>query len=176
MDDKDRIAMAWQIHSAIMDWIGKVDVKASFTLTLDVALLAGVVTLSKEGGLLSGLTGSTLWLYRVGWMLLFLSGVCAICVVYPRIWRFRLKHEAELDGNFIFFGHLKSLSEAQVKEKLIRADTDKCLTALANQLARVSRIAWRRYRWAQRSLALVGLGSALLLASFLSTYTHDWRG
>ncbi|MEV6336198.1 hypothetical protein AB0M12_15925 [Nocardia vinacea] len=37
--------------------MGKVDVKASFTLTLDTALIAGVVALSKESGLLSGLHG-----------------------------------------------------------------------------------------------------------------------
>ncbi|GAB3207623.1 hypothetical protein [Nocardia tengchongensis] len=82
MDDKDRIGLAWQIHAAIMDWIGKVDVKASFTLTLDVALLAGVVTLSRDGGLLSGLDGFPLLLYRAGWTLLFLSGVILLSLSF----------------------------------------------------------------------------------------------
>lgn len=37
---------AWRIHGALVDWTGKVDSKASFTVGVESAALAGVITLS----------------------------------------------------------------------------------------------------------------------------------
>ncbi len=42
---QNAIDNAWKIHGAVSDWTKSVDSKASFVLTIEVAILAGVISL-----------------------------------------------------------------------------------------------------------------------------------
>lgn len=59
MRDKARVDTAWEIQKALLDWNGRVDIRATFTLTIDTALIGAVIALSTDGGLFAGLGGAS---------------------------------------------------------------------------------------------------------------------
>ncbi|MFD6548016.1 hypothetical protein, partial [Bacillus cereus] len=69
----DPIETAWKIHAALVDWTGKVDTKASFALTIESALLGGVVALSGDGRVFHDLAGASVVWYVLGVFTLALS-------------------------------------------------------------------------------------------------------
>ncbi|MCT2175891.1 Pycsar system effector family protein [Dietzia cinnamea] len=160
MTDPGPIDTAWRIHSALIDWTGKVDTKASFALTLESAILAGVVTLSGGGRALSGLTGFASFLYWAGIAGLAVAALFAIWVVRPQLRTSRIKRESAT--NFIYFGHL-SLLEPVLVETMLK-DDDK-LPVLSKQLVEMSRIAWNKHRNVQWSLTIAPIGVGLLAIS-----------
>lgn len=82
-DDPRRIDLAWRIHAAILDWMGKIDAKASFTLALNGALLLGVTTLAKDDGPFHDLKGASAILFFIGCAFLLTSAVSALIVLFP---------------------------------------------------------------------------------------------
>lgn len=153
----DPIDAAWKIHAALIDWTGKVDTKASFALTIESALLAGVVTLSGEGRVFYHLSGWAVFWYVLGIVLLVTAVLCAIWVVRPRLRDANLKNEAP--KNVIYFGHLRHLTAEAVQDRL---QDSSLLPVLSKQLVEMSKIAWTKHKIVQWSLSLAPAGVAAL--------------
>src|SRR5215471_18153437 len=95
---------AWRVHGALLDWTGKVDAKASFALTIESAVVGGIVALSASGRQLSSIHGFWHVLpFSLGVAALGAAILLAVVAVIPRIrprpaalrWR----------DNFIYVGH-----------------------------------------------------------------------
>lgn len=153
----DPIDFAWKIHAALVDWTGKVDTKASFALTIETALLAGVVTLSGDGRVFHNLNGWAVAWYVLGILLLIAAVLCAAWVVRPRLRGANLK--AEATDNFIYFGHLRHLTPEVVQERL---EGTELLPVLSKQLVEMSKIAWMKHRFVQVSMSLAPAGVVAL--------------
>ncbi len=161
----DPAEVGWRIHSALTDWTAKVDTKASFALTIESALLAGVVALSGSGRSLSDLSGCAVFWYVLGILILILSVLMAVSVVAPRLRSQHLKSEAS--QNFIYFGHLRFLNATQVANHLNNSDI---VPVLSRQLVVMSQIAWQKHRRVQLSLLLSPIGVAFLgISAWLNT-------
>jgi hypothetical protein len=119
-----------------------------------------VAALSGSGrrlGSISGLLPQTaLW---TGLALLGLSAVLAVFAVLPRHNRQGQVRSAHLD-DFIFYGHIRHCSPAELADRLSRHDP---LPALARQLVDMSRILWVKQRLVRQSL-LAAVGGGLLIA------------
>ncbi|WP_083275531.1 Pycsar system effector family protein [Pseudonocardia sp. HH130630-07] len=154
------IENAWKIHAAISDWTGKVDTKASFALTLEAAGLSAIVLLTRPQQPLSQISSqlglATFWL---GCILLFSAALAAIAVVMPRIRSDRTAQE--WPDNYIYFGHLRHWSSDALADRL-QSSKDDILPILSRQLVNMSKIAWRKHRIVQVSLALAMLGGFLV--------------
>ena len=158
MSSADPIDTAWRIHSAIADWTGKVDAKASFTLTLESAVLVGVVALSSSGRRLGALSG--FWehvFYFVGVGLLLTGVLMAVWVVRPQLRRRFVAAEAK--ENFIYFGHLRHWHRDELVEVLQERDL---LPILSNQLINMSEIAWQKHMLVRYSLSCAVVGTGLV--------------
>lgn len=158
MPDHDPIDTGWKIHSAIIDWTGKVDSKANFVLTIESALLAGVVALTGDHRRLSHLRS---WRAQAGFwsgVAVLASGVLSVAwVVRPRLRSRKLK--AEVPTNFIFFGHLRKWSAAELEVALRDRDL---LPVLSRQLVNASQVAWFKHRALQFSMLCALAGTALV--------------
>lgn len=154
---------AWRIHAAIDDWTGKADQKASFALAIQSAVALAVISMSGDGGVLSGLSGWAVGAYRAGIALLVIAIGLVIAAVMPALRRKDV--DRDWRGNFIFFGHLRHWADRDLEAALAEDDL---LPVLAKQLTSMSKIAWKKYRRLQASLWVAAVGTALLgLAGFL---------
>lgn len=154
---------AWRIHSAQVDWTGKVDSKASFALAIQSAVMAGIVGLSGGGRRLGDLKG--FWpnaFFWVGVGLLVLSVIAVSVVVRPRLRRKKL--EAEVPENFIFFGHLRKWDPEELRKSLVEKDV---LPVLTRQIVTMSKLSWRKHRLLQASMTGAVLGTALVAVAGL---------
>lgn len=143
MPDHDPVETGWRIHSALIDWTGKVDGKATFALTIESAMFAGVI-----GFNLNRLhTEPARWLFWVGVGFLAVSLLLVAYVVRPRLRS--LSIDAEFRDNLIYFGHLRKWEPDEVTEALKEMNV---LPMLGKQLVVMSRIAWRKHRLLQLSL------------------------
>lgn len=146
----DPIDTAWRIHAAQMDWTGKVDAKASFALTIESAVLAGAVALSKSDGRFGNLKGFLpLLFFWAGVTLLALAVVLAVLVVMPRTRDESLA--TEWSENFIYFGHLQHW-KADALENALRSKDP--LPMLSRQLIVMAKIACTKHtmvKWSMRS-------------------------
>lgn len=158
----DTVETAWRIHAALGDWTARVDVKASVVLTLELACLAGLLTLSGEGLLPRASHGFAFVLLWCGTGFLLGGAGCAVLVVVPRM---RARHmRAETPDNFVYFGHLRSWDPA----RLGRALEGDVLPVLTREIVIASRVAWRKHRLVQCSVALAAAGGLLLFAVTLA--------
>ncbi|AEF43146.1 Pycsar system effector family protein [Hoyosella subflava] len=157
MSSSDPVGTGWRIHSALIDWTGKVDTKASFALTIESAVLAGVVALSSKGRVFSDLTGWSLFWYVIGVLLLVAAVASAAWVVRPRLRSTNLAKESQ--NNFIYFGHLRELTPDAVQAHL---ENSPILPVLSKQLVDMSKIAWAKHRAVQISMSLAPIGVAAL--------------
>jgi hypothetical protein len=162
MIDHEPADTAWRIHGALTDWTGKVDAKASFALTLETAVLAGIITLTGSGHHLHALHGfATLTFFWIGIVLLVGSGLASASVVLPQVRRSKVDPEA--DQNFIFFGHLKSWTPGDLETALQSRDV---LPVLSRQLVVMSKIAWKKHAMVQISMTAALVASVLLLVAY----------
>lgn len=159
----DPVDTAWKIHAALTDWTGKVDTKASFALTIESALLVGVVTLSSKERVFGNLGGWSVVWYVSGIMLLILAVLSAVWVVRPRLRAPNLVPESQ--SNFIYFGHLRELDPDAVENHLHNTPV---LPVLSKQLVEMSKIAWTKHRMVQVSMTLAPIG--VLLLAVAATY------
>jgi len=159
----DAVSNAWNIHSALTDWTGKVDSKASFALGLETAMFAGLIALTGPGWRLDTLYGLaskiTFWADAV---LLVAAILLSAWVVIPSLRGHKMRLEAP--NHFVFFGHLKSWNEADVVEALKKRPI---LPVLAHSLVIMSDIAWKKHRRVQLSMAAGVLGALAILLTLL---------
>ena len=159
--DQNAVDNAWRIHAAIADWTKGVDSKASFVLTIESAVLAGVIALMGGHRRLAGVEGvfPNLLLYS-GISLLAGAIVLVAWVVRPRTRNKNAK--AESPHNFIYFGHLRFRQPADVERALQEEDI---LPMLSRQLVVMGQIAWVKHNQLKWSLNAALLGTALVGAA-----------
>ncbi|MFI0943882.1 Pycsar system effector family protein [Streptomyces sp. NPDC021020] len=155
---EEAVATAWRLHSSLAEWTGRIDAKASFALTIESALLAGVGAASSTGRVFGGLSEwwarAELW---VGVVLLALSALAAVLAVLPR--------EGPAHGvppgpdDYLFYGDLHQWTPQNLAERLGLADP---LTALTGQIVTMSAIIWAKHRLVRQSLLLAVAGAGLL--------------
>lgn len=156
---------AWRIHATLADWTGKVDAKASFALAIESAVIATIVTLAGDNRRLSHLTGA--WqngLYWTGLVLLVAAVIAIITVVVPQLRSRKLAEE--WPENFIYFGHLRHWTGAELGAALERQDI---LPVLSRQLVNMSSVAWRKHQLLQVSLLMSVLGTGFVGLAALMT-------
>lgn len=164
--DVDRaIHTAWNVHSALSDWTGRVDGKASIFLTVEAALLAGTIHASGHDGRLSQSALHTTLehvTYWAGMSLISVSLLLAAGVVTPQLRRYQArKGGSEWTKNIVYFGHLRHWDPAELKRELL--DQPEALDSLSRQLVRMSEICWRKHSWAQVSMILAVCGAAAIV-------------
>lgn len=157
------IETAWRIHAVLMDWTGKVDVKAAFALSLQSAVLTALAALAVAGSpraLRRPGDAPVVACYLVGIGLLVASVALSVYVVRPQLDRAR----ARVDWNhgFIYFGHLRHWDPADLAVTLASTGA---LAVVSQQLVDISRICWRKHRMVQWSLALATLGTLLAVTA-----------
>lgn len=159
MANPDPVDTAWRIHAALTDWTGKVDTKASFTLTIETAIMAGILALYGSGRALSGLQGWRSVISGTGVAMLAVAMLLAVLVVIPRLRRIEhLKQEAE-SGHFIYFGHSRHLQPDQISGFIENIDL---LPVLAHQHQKMAEIAWKKHRFVQASMIAAISGASLV--------------
>ncbi|MGW0777012.1 Pycsar system effector family protein [Streptomyces sp. NPDC002835] len=154
-DEADRHGQetAWRIHSVLVDWTGKVDVKAAFALTVESAALASTAALHSGARPFGGPSAGSSVLLAAGAALLGAAVLLAVLAVAPRMNVDRAARHPTPD--FIYFGHIRALKPDELVQTLRTADP---LPALSRQLVTMSRIAWYKHRCTQASLALAAAG------------------
>jgi pycsar effector protein len=151
-------AVAWKLHAMLQDWIAKVDTKASIVMTLETALLSGLIVFS--GSNIANYPLVWKLLQHCGLVLLFASILIAGAVVFPRL---RRRDSAKSwQRGFIYFGHLRNWEPEALAEALKRMESSSSLRMLSDQLVTMSRIAWNKQILVQCSLlvALTGCVAA----------------
>ncbi|MBW1597406.1 Pycsar system effector family protein [Streptomyces sp. JJ38] len=149
------------MHTSVAEWTGRVDVKASVVLTLEIAILAGLVTVSTEGDM--AVRGARLVLLWAGTCLLVASVVSSVMVLMPRMRARSVRAEASRD--FVYFGHLRLWDPVRLAEAM-KHDV---LNVLTRSIVVNSGIAWRKHWLLRVSIALAMAGGILLLLALLFT-------
>ncbi|WP_141726002.1 Pycsar system effector family protein [Actinacidiphila rubida] len=154
------MATAWRLHASLAEWTGRIDAKASFALTIESALLAGVGATSSTGRGFGGLSGwwahAELW---AGVTLLTLSAIAAVLAVLPRVGPARAPRPGPGPDDYLFYGDLHRWTPQELAERLGQADP---LTALTGQIVTMSAIMWAKHRRVRQSLLLAVAGAGLL--------------
>ncbi|MFI7481443.1 Pycsar system effector family protein [Kocuria sp. M1R5S2] len=159
------IENAWQIHSAQMDWTGKVDAKAGFAVALDSAAIATLVALSGQNMIFANMGDTWAWLpYWASVVLFIVGGFLALWAVAPSLrWR---QMKAERQENFVFFGHAKGW-QPEFLDAALR--TDDVSLVLSRQIVAMAGIAWKKHLKVGWSLWLIGAGVlSLFIAALIS--------
>lgn len=154
----DAADTAWRIHTALMDWTGKVDTKASFALSLESAAVTALAVFS--GDLSHASFGRGRWavvaLYWAGVGLLMAAIVMSVAVVIPRL--DSALSRADREAGFVYFGHLRHWDPVRLTEALRGRDP---VPVLSRQVIVMSRISWRKHRLVQISLVAAAVGAAM---------------
>ncbi|MFI6444592.1 Pycsar system effector family protein [Kitasatospora sp. NPDC050543] len=154
---------AWRIHGSLADWVGRVDVKASFALSLATAALVAITSVAQtvqiSGAHSQRRQTATLVDLWVSAVLVAAALVFAIAAVAPRIGS--RGEPDEWRHNVIYFGHLRYWSADELAAALAEQDL---LPALSGQLVALSRIAWAKHVRVRTSLVLGGVGVTLAAA------------
>lgn len=160
MSDNDALDFAWHVHGALRDWTGKVDTKASFALTLELAAVGLIISWSASDGPLGSLAGWAWTRYRIGLGLFVVAVLAATAAVIPLIrWR---AVRSEWENNYIYFGHLKYWDP----ERLVATwKTKSPLLALAKQHIVMAKIAWQKHVLLQISLVSALVGGVLIASA-----------
>ena len=159
-ESEDRaVDIGWRIHSQLADWTGKVDNKASFAVSIESAVLIGIIATSDKGEIFGDLAGAELICYWIGFGFLGVAIFSAIAAVFPQIGR--RPSEAVWKNGIIFFGHLKWWSVGNLTNELRDSNI---LQMLSHQLITMSIILWRKHRFLQCSFWAATLGAGLLVS------------
>lgn len=159
------INTAWSVHTALGDWTGRVDVKASIFLALESALMGVVIDASGKYGPFAEKALVTRFehiLYWAGTLLIGSSILMAVLVVTPQLrrWKSR-KRGSEWKKNLVYFGHLRHWDPDDLRRELM--ERPEALGSLSRQLVRMSEISWRKHSWAQISMVLAVFGAITIL-------------
>lgn len=160
-----RIEFAWNTHQAQENWTAKVDIKATFILTLYALILGGAalsitgdetplaITHYREFGLWE-------WTALIGFALTLIGALLTILAVIPRT-------KPGPDPGLIYFGHLYTMEPTSVRERLSHLSETDMLNMLSHQLVAMSRVNWRKHRDLRRGMITGTLGSIAVLASLV---------
>ena len=152
------IETAWQLHSAQMEWTGKVDAKAGFILTLDAAAVTTAIALSADGMVFDGIAASQFQiLYDLSILLFIAAALLAAWAVAPVLRLGNLEEEAKSD--FIYFGHARYWEADDLATALEEVDP---LPNVTRQVVRMSRIVWKKHRRVACSTWLTVAGIILI--------------
>lgn len=164
MPNTDPEATAWQIHSALADWTGKVDAKASFVLGLETAVFAALVFLRGEGERLAVLNNAVAAIaFAASGVFMVASMVLTLWVVTPTV--YRKSANDNWRENFIYFGHLRKWKSTDVEDAL---EKKPILPVLARQLVVMSDIAWKKHMRLWWSIGAGSFGGLALIAALLA--------
>lgn len=164
MEEKDVIDNAWKIHTAQVDWTGRVDAKASFAFGLESAAVVSVVALSVEGRIFSDLSEpAAVLLYVLGLFLILVGALFAVMVVIPQLKSEAAKRKAR--DNYIYFGHARHWDPGDLTEALKEREL---LPMISRQIVVMADIAWQKHRWVQFSMLTGSAGGiAIVLAALV---------
>lgn len=155
----DALESAWQIHSAQAAWIAHADAKATFSLAIQSAIIAGVVALIAANKLISNLLNWWTLGFGTGLLLLASGVIIAARVVAPVLRGVGLEDEAQVDH--IYFGHVRLVSAKDLETRLSQGDL---LGVVARQIVRMADIAWKKHIRVRWSIWL-GISGGLVLAA-----------
>lgn len=163
----DPIEQAWRVHSAQVDWTGKVDAKASFAFGIESAAMGATIALSAGGRTFAKIDGSfASFLYWLGLAGLLVGAGCSLLAVVPRL-RGAADTAREAKQNFIYFGHLRHWSAEDLAATLSNGEM---LDVISRQCVNMAKIAWRKHRLVQFSMVAGALGiGALVLCGLTVT-------
>lgn len=161
MADAEVEKLAERLLAESRDEIGRADSKASMLLAA-FSLLVGVVV----AGLFAGefrpdelhCDGEPVW--WIGCCLVGTALVALARAIYPT-----LRH-GEAQGPITYFGHAAGRSTAAV-EAALKGQVEGERSRTIEQLAVISSIVWRKYRFVQAALWLFGAGVALCIFGVL---------
>lgn len=165
VDEKDQgLDTAWRVHDALSTWTGRVDAKASIILTLEVAALGFVVTLTAKDRVFAELDGFREGAFLCGAVLLVIAILAAVGAVIPQL-RPRKTDAAVSRGQFVYFGHLRHWQPGDLATHLGDLSSKQMKQVLADQLVAMAKIAWLKHRCLQVSVlsglvAGIGFGVA----------------
>ncbi|TDD47719.1 Pycsar system effector family protein [Saccharopolyspora elongata] len=156
--EADPLGTAWKMHAALVEWTGKADLKASFSLTVQsvTLVLMGILTSSGRLAMGSG-SGASQILLWAGFLLMAGGASCAAVTISPNLRKER--RGPNKNDDFLFFGHLRTWEPGELEAVLRETDP---LPALSRQLVVMSEIAWVKHRWVQWSFILAVVGAATL--------------
>jgi hypothetical protein len=170
---KANIDFAWRAHTALENWTGKLDTKASIFFTVNVAGLAALLALRTQAdGRLSQLHGWHEALADSGILLCGFAVVMAAAAVFPRLGRTK-DHRTQRD--IIYFGHLRHQTPDDVARQIMMLTEQSQAEQLSRQLIVMAKANWAKHRLVQAALltSLAGYGAVLL--AFMRT-VGSWPG
>jgi hypothetical protein len=162
-DTSKALDFAWQIHTAVSQWSGRADTKASIVLTLELAILGIITVFASEQESLARLSGVRLVTYRTGIFLLAISIILAGIVVFPQMRRRRARRNWQL--SLIYFGHLRKWEPSDLARRLADLSSQDQLMMLSRQLVAASQVTWTKNHRLQWSMIAASAGTLLVAIS-----------
>lgn len=170
---KANIDFAWRAHTALENWTGKLDTKASIFLTVNVAGLAALLALRTQAdGRLSRLHGLQEAVADSGILFCGFAVVIAAAAVFPRLGRTK-DHRAQRD--IVYFGHLRHRTPDDVARQIMILTEQGQADQLSRQLVVMAKSNWAKHRLMQAALltSLAGYGAVF---SVLIPTVVSWPG
>lgn len=154
--------LAWRVHENAKGWISQVDVKSAAALAIEAAVLGFALALITNSDTLSQLTALSRWTVGVGLLLLLVSVILSMLVLMPRI---KLGEPKSKDRGYLYFGHLRHWDKETLAATLARNQVSD--GQIADQVIKMSQIAWRKHVLLQWSLYLLLAGIAVIGGLYL---------
>lgn len=154
--------LAWRVHENAKGWISQVDVKSAAALAIEAAVLGFALALITNSDTLSQLTDLSRWIVGVGLFLLLVSVVLSMLVLMPRI---KLREPKPKDRGYLYFGHLRHWDKEALTATLARNQVSD--GQIADQVIKMSQIAWRKHVLLQWSLYFLLAGIVVIGGLYL---------
>ena len=161
------IEFGWRVHAAQESWTAKVDAKAAIVFTVELALLAGLVSAHAHGHLIDRLHHSARVFAEVGTAFAVLSVVAAGAAVIPRLGRTH-QHMLDYRHRYIYFGHLRLWDARSLADRLSVLTEKEELDQLSSQLVEMSRRNWSKHVCLQIAVVLAFVGAAFVAGAVLA--------
>lgn len=145
--------LAWRVHENAKGWIAQVDVKAAAALAIEAAVLGFAFALITNSSSLAQLTILSRWIVGGGLFILLVSVVVSTLVLLPRI---KLREPKAKELSYLYFGHLRHWDKDRLSVVLARNQVND--GEIADQVIKMSEIAWRKHVLLQWSLYLLLTG------------------
>ena len=154
--------LAWRVHENAKGWIVQVDVKAGASLAIEAAVLGFALALITNSETLSKLTDFSRWIVGLGLLLLLVSIVLSTLVLLPRI---KLNEPKPDKRGYLYFGHLRHWEKDKLSATLALNQVND--GEIADQVIKMSKIAWRKHALLQFSLYLLLAGIVIIGGLYL---------
>ncbi|GEK80146.1 hypothetical protein ABA31_14970 [Agrococcus baldri] len=154
--------LAWRVHENAKGWISQVDVKSAAALAIEAAVLGFAFALIVNADTLSQLTDLSRWIIGGGLLLLLVSVILSTLVLLPRV---KLREPKPETRGYLYFGHLRHWDKKELAATLARNQVSD--GQIADQVIKMSQIAWRKHALLQWSLYLLLAGIVVIGALYL---------